>query len=177
MANSPDLSLPNEAPATLAHWKDTSFEVSSSPIYSLIDIPQDQMTEIATSINNAAQDYLGFGPGELEDLGLVADPAPEWDFSGKSLKDILDYHAALDFGPADGALDPKYCALAFIVVTTSSWQTEGLLLVGFDLRTEGSVIPSSCHALPEKLGAGLISLRQGDENEGFVDTRDFVAIR
>lgn len=177
MADSPDLSLPDEAPAALAHWKDTSFEVSSFPLYSLIDIPQDQMIEIVASINNAAQDYLGFAPGELEDLGLVANPAPEWNFSGKSLRDILDYHAALDFTPADGVLDPRYCALAFIVVATSSWQTEGLLLVGFDFRHQDSIIPSSCRALPEKLGAGLISLRQGDENEGFVDTRDFVAIR
>ena len=133
------------------------------------------MAEVASAINTAAARCVSFGLNELEELGLVVDVAPRWNFSGSFMKDIVDYHATLPFGvpPADS----KWCLLAFVVVISLSWATNGVLLSGFNFRNEETISVSSCMALiGEELGGGLISLRAGDENEGFADTRDRAAI-
>lgn len=175
MSSSPNLTLPEYAPQSISQYGEHAFDTSSFPVYALIKVSDSEMAEVSNSINNAAARAISFEPGELEDLGPVAASAPRWDFSGGCVGDIVNYHATLPFRvpPAES----KWCPLAFIVVTTLSWATTGVLLVGFDFRVEGRVSVSSCIALVgEELGEGLISLRAGDENNGFVDTRDRAAI-
>jgi len=175
MSNLPDLTLPEEAPRSMSQYGEHAFDTSSFPIYSLVKAPDSEMAEVASSINAAAARSISFELNELEELGLVVDVAPRWDFSGSSMSEVVDYHATFPFEvpPADS----KWCPLAFVVVVSLSWATDGVLLVGFDFRNEGAIPVSSCNALTgEELGGGLVSLRAGDENEGFVDTRDRAAI-
>lgn len=71
-----------------------------------------------------------------------------------------------------GDEDPKFYPLAFIGVDNADWNEKGVgvVLVYFDVLGQGSgdskegVMVKACRLDAEKMGAAVVSLRQGDDD-------------
>ncbi|KAI5866517.1 hypothetical protein GGS23DRAFT_550947 [Durotheca rogersii] len=124
-----DLTLPDRAPELLKEYAEGIDTGSSSfAIYSLVpDMTASQIEEIS---NIPQQEYE-----EYEYPGRLARPAkPAFDFAGKTLKDVVAAHAAMDkniIKPGDGgAAEIAWYPNVFVVLTKrDDLADHGMLLV------------------------------------------------
>ncbi|KAI0169158.1 hypothetical protein GGR52DRAFT_574380 [Hypoxylon sp. FL1284] len=119
-----DLSLPQQAPELLKEYSQSiSVDSSSFAVYSMVPgMAVAHMEQIANIAQEEYEDY--------EYPGQLARPAkPTFDFAGKSLKDIVAAHSAMDKGIKerdDGGkmdkyfFDPKSMFMALTDVLTGS---------------------------------------------------------
>ncbi|KAK5139278.1 hypothetical protein LTR04_003729 [Oleoguttula sp. CCFEE 6159] len=158
MANSPDLSLPPQAPE-LGMYCDKNWDDASFAVYTLVDVSEDELQEICDVPDNQLMENQG---GEGSHLVRVA---PQHNFAGKTLKDILDYHVQMDKSdfPAD---EDKYgldwFPTAFVVLTSQDWKSEGLLFVYVDDEAEGCPLDKFFFLLEDSYMM-LSSISFGDE--------------
>jgi len=128
MSLGPDLSLPPACPA-LGQYGNYNWDDASFALYTLIDMPASELEALACTLDAQRRQNQD---GEGSPLVRVA---PAHAFSGKSLKDIVSNHVAMDkdISPRDdGAAvggDLHWYPTAFVVVTTSTWESGGLLFV------------------------------------------------
>ena len=138
-----------------------------------------KLTTICSRINRAAASYRKtiLGDPKEEEVLIVA-PAPSWNHHGKSLDQVLEHHAARDFGPSEGQTNPEWCASAFLVVTEEDWETKGLVLViaEFEKGQEAKILAGMAPA--EKLGEVLWGFRLGEDADQVIryvmDDEDYV---
>ncbi|TKA82357.1 hypothetical protein B0A49_00098 [Cryomyces minteri] len=158
MANPPNLSLPPRAPE-LGVYRDKNWDDASFAMYTLIDISNDELQEICDIPDKQWMENQG---GEGSHLVRVA---PQHNFAGKTLKDILDYHVQLDRTDSpDG--EEKYeldwYPTAFVVLTSQDWKSDGLLFVYADDEAEGCPL-DKFFFLPKDSYMMLSSVAFGDE--------------
>ncbi|GLA93608.1 hypothetical protein AtubIFM57143_011206 [Aspergillus tubingensis] len=127
-----DLILPSTCPelqqSSDANWDDASFA-----LYSMIELSSEELEKLTTALNRDWKREM-----TDEAMPLVRTPTV-YDFSGKSLRDVVQAHVELDkeFTPRDdgGAEgDIHWYPTAFVVVTTREWEEKGLLLVYADVE-------------------------------------------
>ncbi|KAH8423104.1 uncharacterized protein LDX57_000860 [Aspergillus melleus] len=126
-----DLSLPATCPA-LCRYSEYSWDLAAFALYTLIDLPPGNLSDLVTLLNKEHFDYGSETP-------LVRTP-DTYNFAGQTLKDVVQAHVDLDkeITPCSGGIAKGtlgWYPSAFLVVTTRNWATEGLLCVFLDDTT------------------------------------------
>ncbi|RAK94419.1 amino acid permease [Aspergillus costaricaensis CBS 115574] len=127
-----DLTLPSTCPE-LQQGSDANWDDASFALYSMIELSSEELDKLITALNRDWKREM-----TDEAMPLVRTPTV-YDFSGKSLRDVVQAHVELDkeFTPRDdgGAEgDIHWYPTAFVVVTTREWEEKGLLLVYADVE-------------------------------------------
>ncbi|KAI1409719.1 hypothetical protein F5Y13DRAFT_203130 [Hypoxylon sp. FL1857] len=155
-----DLTLPAYAPKLGKyadyHWNDAAFA-----LYSLVDISEAQIGDVASELE---REWL---EDEME-THLVLPAKPTASFAGKTLKDVVQAHVAMDMGirknkDRDSRGDLSWRPTSFMVIVKKEWKSRGGLLFVF-VDDEQERCPLDKFFLrPEDAHLLLSSLVFGDE--------------
>ena len=125
MTSNLDLSLPSHFPADLRCFDDKSSDIAAFPLYTLMELPQNKLDALLKFLNEGNRESMDYDPEGDE---LVRTP-PEYNFAGKSLKDVLHAHTILMHKniipnhcvrlPGSCIADLSWYPYAFIVVTST----------------------------------------------------------
>ncbi|PWY89148.1 hypothetical protein BO70DRAFT_426804 [Aspergillus heteromorphus CBS 117.55] len=140
-----------------ANWDEASFA-----IYTLITLPASSLSALLTTLNDEwTQNMTDEAPP------LVRTP-PVYDFTGTSLREVVQAHSALDKGftprddsGADGNI--QWYPTAFIVVTSLDWRERGLVFVYVDGEDSGFAMEKFVFMVDDAY-LMLSSLSFGDES-------------
>lgn len=125
--------IPTSLPE-LAHLDDTVLSSSAKiAVYYTASLSRGDMTAILASINSPV--FSG-DPDDSDDLH--AQLAPNADFTGKSLLDVVNHHTdvVLGRGSAEKSELDGYHPTYIIAVTDEDWRTNGVLLISLDTYRE-----------------------------------------
>lgn len=118
--SSPDLSLPSKSPTESHHHENHSCDKIA--IYTLVDLGGNGIDALIKVLQNNDE--------TPED---VACPPPKYNFSGGSLRNVYDYHLALETN--ERSLHPTL----LVVAHHEDYRTKGVLLVNLDTDRQCSV--------------------------------------
>ncbi|KAK4997820.1 hypothetical protein LTR66_002841 [Elasticomyces elasticus] len=160
MTSSPDISLPPCAPE-LGAYGDRNWDDASFAIYTLIDVTEDELQSIATTLDKEWMENQG---NEGSHLVRVA---PRYKFAGKSLENIVQAHIEMDKDetPRDDAAargDLNWYPTAFLILTRRDWMERGLLFVYADIEKDDCPM-DKFFFLPKDAYMMLSSISFGDE--------------
>lgn len=155
-----DLSLPSHAPK-LDGYQDAVWDDASFPFYSLIETSKQKLQEIASTIEEQWMEDSNYEGSHLIRL------APNFNFAGKSLTDVVKAYIELDKErtpqadppPTSGDIIAWY-PIAFVVLVEEDWQNGGLMFVYADDEDEYALHKFTF--LVEKEYSFLSSLLFGD---------------
>lgn len=158
-----DLTLPPTAPQ-LGRYSRYNWDRSSFAVYTLIKINEQSLHTLASKLEEEG----------LEDYEHVVRIAPNHDFSGKSLQDVLEAHISLLENDVETVVpygefndgDLRWFPTAFIVLTSNDGTTETgrFLFVCADPYDEPDECPmDKFYFGVEDADAMLSGIRLGDE--------------
>ena len=154
--STPDLSLPTHAPELI--YAATS-DTAKFALYWLVKLQHTQVEAIILALEKQWREMrqdMGIDD-PLDSLVGLATPTP--DFTGKTLKDVVSAHIAMDKGwsPYGGL---GWLPTVFIVVTKEQWE-DGLLLVYVNWDEDETFPMDKCFFKPEDAGA-LMAILWGE---------------
>lgn len=128
----PDLTLPTDSPE-LGSYGDKNWDDASFALYTLVDIPTNELESIASLLDNEWMENQGNGGLHLVRLA----PLNNGNLAGKNLADVVKAHIRMDKGEvprcdAAASGDLSWYPSAFLVVASREWETDGLLFVYAD---------------------------------------------
>lgn len=127
MSTSPDLSLPSKCPAS-ERWHHEDHECDKIAIYTLVDLGDDGINDLLQVLR-----ISGLGPVVDDPLDDFPRLPPTYNFSGRSLRDVYDYHLTIDH--KELLLFPTL----MVVAHRPDYRKYGVLLVNLDADFECGV--------------------------------------
>jgi hypothetical protein len=149
------------------------FYSSSFPVFALgTQVSESDLNQTANTANEQACTELGFQDVELKEMGYAAAVPQLWRLHWRAPLDVVQwYHEAFDKAGNTGTgniVDPQWYPLGFLGITSPDWKRSGAVLVFYDALPGQSdsqdVTVKAYRVDPIKVGATLISLRQGDDD-------------
>ncbi|MCJ1328355.1 hypothetical protein MMC10_005032 [Thelotrema lepadinum] len=140
----PDLSLPSKSPAENKSFYNENHDGDKFAVYTLVDLGSDGIDGLVKTLED--------GNTDLEDTQSLPS---KYDFRGKSLKDVYDYHLQLG---REERLNPTL----FIVAQYENYKANGVLLVNLNTDLELSIDTCRISSAEALLAAVNIEIANND---------------
>ncbi|KAF2195967.1 hypothetical protein GQ43DRAFT_445527 [Delitschia confertaspora ATCC 74209] len=153
-SNQPDLSLPSSGP-NWTPYDEYNQDDTSFALYTLTSLSKSELEDLRDALDNEWWEKQG-----KEGTHLIRLP-PKYDFSGKSLKDIVKSHDELNRQHGD---ELEWYPSAFVVVVDGFREKDGALLFVYeDTEDEGRAMSSFKFPIKQAYMV-LSSIMFGDED-------------
>jgi len=135
MADRPIRLPPNfTVPGELRDYYELALDDTKFALYTTVQLSVPELAGIRAHVRQSFLDNIGLLEDEIdEDLY----DAPEVDFSGQSLTDVVTYHYSHinDSESSSSSEDsiPQWYPFAFVVVDNENWVEDGLVILNWDV--------------------------------------------
>ncbi|KAI0388318.1 hypothetical protein F5Y17DRAFT_453308 [Xylariaceae sp. FL0594] len=156
MSANPDLTLPVEAPSSLAQYRaQQPAKHNATALYTLTDMTDDELADLERECEAACVE-TGSERGSCVRL------APQARFVGQPLRAVFDYHVEL---ASRITYEPEY----FIAAVDKDWRTTGVVLVALNHDDDDRPV-RSYRTKPSDAGLTVVNLQIG--NSSWDEERD-----